>query len=154
MEITIMSGRGGLCNPPLLKAIGWIFYNPLFQRADSVPLRLSPGWLPERYCDVANTHQCRNIRFSGCANNGSQNITASSFSATSAPTCWSPPIGPLCKRVTGIPLFSMIFCPVVLVATRLSCDNFSLYLFTSSAMTSFLASWATIAIVYFFISHL
>ncbi|MOA44773.1 hypothetical protein D3C78_1670960 [compost metagenome] len=54
----------------------------------------------------------------GTAFNGSQKKINISIlpSAISAPTCWSPPIGPLSMLFTGIPLACWIRLPVVPVA--------------------------------------
>src|SRR5438128_1268984 len=84
----------------------------------------------------------------GCGSSGSQKkITESSRpSAIAAPTCWSPPSGPLRNRFTGRPSSSAISAPVVPVACRSCLASVSRLKRAQSSMSALQLSCAISAI--------
>src|SRR5579863_7716473 len=83
-----------------------------------------------------------------CGASGSQKKTTKSIlpSAIAAPTCWSPPSGPLRKRVTGRSSSRATSEPVVPVAYRSCRDSVPRLNFAHSSRSAFLLSWAMSAI--------
>ena len=69
-------------------------------------------------CTTVTRSRALTLTSWGCASSGSQKKITRSMrpSAMAAPTCWSPPRGPLRKRVTGRPSSLAMSPPVVPVA--------------------------------------